>query len=65
MDCGLLHGNDTVVADLVDGAGDQLADLLIAGGHGSNLGDGSRAGDGVAWAANSSTVFSARRRYRG
>ena len=36
---GLLDGDDAVLADLVDGLGDRLADLGVGGGDGADLGD--------------------------
>src|SRR5699024_8418713 len=42
---GLLHGDDAVVGDLLHGLGDQLADDLVAGGHGAHAGDVVRAVD--------------------
>ena len=35
----LLDGDDAVLADLVDGLGDHLADLLVGGRDGGDLGD--------------------------
>ena len=35
----LFDGDDTVFADLVDGVGDHLTDLVIGGRDGCNLGD--------------------------
>ena len=39
---GLLNGDDAVGGDLLHGVGDQLADLLVAGGDSAHTGD-------VAW----------------
>ena len=36
---GLLDGDDAVLADLVDGLGDQVADLGVGGRDGRHLGD--------------------------
>ncbi|CAN3968879.1 putative HTH-type transcriptional regulator yybR, partial [Dysosmobacter welbionis] len=36
---GLLNGDDAVGRDLLHGVGDQLADLLVAGGHSTDTGD--------------------------
>src|SRR5690606_35775881 len=36
---GLLDGDDAVLADLVEGLGDQFADLLVLGGVGGHVGD--------------------------
>jgi hypothetical protein len=34
---GLLDGDDTFLADLVEGLGDELADLVVCGGDGGNV----------------------------
>jgi hypothetical protein len=42
----LLDGDDAFLADLLHGLGDQLADGLVAGGHGADTGDGGGVGHG-------------------
>ena len=36
---GLLDGDDAVLADLVHGVGDEVADVWVGGGDGGDLGD--------------------------
>ena len=42
----LLDGDDAFLAHLLHGLGDQLADGLVAGGHGADTGNGIRVGHG-------------------